>query len=33
MHDIVSVFPEGYAIVQLVQALCYKPEDRGFNSR
>jgi hypothetical protein len=23
----------GYALAQLVEALCYKPEDRGFDSR
>jgi hypothetical protein len=23
----------GYAVAQLVEALCYKPEGRGFNSR
>jgi hypothetical protein len=22
----------GYAVAQLVDALCYKPEDRGFDS-
>jgi hypothetical protein len=24
---------EGYAVAQLVEALCYKPECRGFDSR
>jgi hypothetical protein len=23
----------GYAVAQLVEALCYKPESRGFDSR
>jgi len=23
----------GHAAAQLVEALCYKPEDRGFSSR
>jgi hypothetical protein len=23
----------GHAVEQLVEALCYKPEDRGFDSR
>ena len=23
----------GHAVVQLVEALCYKPEGRGFDSR
>jgi hypothetical protein len=23
----------GYAVAQLIEALSYKPEDRGFNSR
>jgi hypothetical protein len=23
----------GYAVAQLVEALCYKPEGRGFDSR
>jgi hypothetical protein len=22
----------GHAVVQLVEALCYRPEDRGFDS-
>jgi hypothetical protein len=26
-------FLEGYAVAQLVEALCYKPEGRGFDSR
>jgi hypothetical protein len=24
---------EGHAVAKLVEALCYKPEDRGFDSR
>jgi hypothetical protein len=28
-----SSFLLGYAVAQLVEALRYKPEDRGFDSR
>jgi len=24
---------DGHAVAQLVEALCYKPEDRGFDSQ
>jgi hypothetical protein len=26
-------FDMGHAVAQLVEALCYKPDDRGFDSR
>jgi hypothetical protein len=26
-------YRKGYAVAQLVEALCYKPEGRGFDSR
>jgi hypothetical protein len=30
----ISAFEKGeYAVAQLVEALCYKPEGRGFDSR
>jgi hypothetical protein len=32
-NDVVIVVNMGHAEVQLVEALCYKPEDRGFDSR
>ena len=28
-----DVIWEGYAVAQLVEALCYKPEGRGFDSQ
>jgi len=27
------IYQKGHAVAQLVEALCYKPEGRGFNSR
>ena len=30
---LISLFKEGYAVAELVEALCYKPEGRGFDSR
>jgi hypothetical protein len=29
----ISSFFLGYAVAQLIEALSYKPEDRGFDSR
>ena len=31
-YSIVSILKWGYAVVQLVEALRYKPEGRGFDS-
>ena len=28
-----SLFPSGHAVAQLVEAMRYKPQDRGFDSR
>ena len=32
-HKLFSSNIRGYAVAQLVKALCYKPEGRGFDSR
>ena len=37
-HIILTIYPKywvqwGHAVAQLVEALCYKPEGRGFDSR
>jgi hypothetical protein len=32
-NNSVAIEPMGYAVAQLVEALCYKPEGRGFDSR